>query len=494
MVMQLRTNQSTMPEVSTGSPTSAVPLCVDMDGTLILTDVLWESMMQLVKRDPLYLFALPFWLLGGRAGLKREIAARVELDVAALPYNHQFVEFLREEQRQGRSLVLATAADEKLARQVAQHVGVFNEVLASDGQRNLRGGNKVRLLAERFGARNFDYAGNSTVDLPVWKQSRQAIVVNAAGRLAQKAGEVTQVGRVFNDSVKGLPLLSALRPHQWVKNLIIFVPLFTAHVLADRHKVMAAGLAFLAFCCCASGVYVLNDLLDLEADRHHPTKRLRPFASGRAPIPAGFALVAGCLALSAIASAWLPLKFAFVLALYFVLTTSYSWRFKQVALVDVFCLAGLYTIRLIAGHESAHVRYSFWLLAFSMFIFLSLALVKRFTELQGLRQQNKQQSKGRGYNASDLELVAMLGIANGFLAVMVMALYVNSEEVRALYPHHAKILLGVCPLLLYWISRVWLIAHRGGMHDDPIVFALKDRVSYLIGAVTVAVIWLATVP
>ena len=465
-----------------------------MDGTLILTDVLWESMMQLLKKDPLYLFALPWWLLGGRARLKREIAARVELDVAALPYNHEFVEFLRAEHRQGRSLILATAADETLAQRVAQHVGVFSDVLASNGDTNLRGSNKVRVLTERFGAGKFDYAGNSTVDLPVWKDSRQAIVVNAPKGLAQKAAALTQVGQVFNEKRSvGSPLLAALRPHQWVKNLIIFVPLLTSHNLADRHSLIAAGMAFLAFCCCASGVYVLNDLLDLEADRHHPKKRLRPFAAGRASIPSGFALVVGSLALSAFITAWLPLRFTYVLGLYLVLTTSYSWRFKQVALVDVFCLAGLYSVRLVAGHAATGIQYSFWLLAFSMFIFLSLALVKRFTELQGLRQQNKQQSIGRGYSAADLELVAMLGVANGFLAVLVMALYVNSEAVTQLYHGHSKVLLGVCPLLLYWISRVWLIAHRGRMHDDPIVFALKDRVSYLIGAATVTVMWLATV-
>ncbi len=492
-VFQLQTSQKSMPDAVTSSSKSLVPLCVDLDGTLILTDVLWESMMQLLKHNPLYLLALPWWLLRGRACLKREIAARVELDVAVLPYHQRFVEFLRAEHRQDRCLILATAADERLARRVASHVGLFSDVLASNGDTNLRGSNKVRRLVERFGAGGFDYAGNSTVDLPVWKESRQAIVVNASDHLAQRAGKLTKVSHVFNETAaRGAALLSALRPHQWVKNLIIFVPLLTSHRIADLHYVTAAVLAFVAFSFCASGVYVLNDLLDLEADRHHPTKRMRPFAAGRAPIPVGLALVVISLALSVFTAAWLPARFALVLTLYLVLTTSYSWRFKQVALVDVFCLAGLYTIRLIAGHEATGISHSFWLLTFSMFIFLSLALVKRFTELHGLRQQNKQQSKGRGYVAGDLDLVAMLGIANGFLAVLVMALYVNSNEVQALY-HRPKVLLLVCPLMLYWISRAWMIAHRGKMHDDPIVFALKDGVSYLIGAVTVAVLWLATV-
>ncbi|MDB6019519.1 MAG: putative Prenyltransferase, UbiA family [Pedosphaera sp.] len=476
----------------TSTPEASVPLCVDLDGTLIRTDILWESLLQLLKRNPLYLLALPFWLARGRANLKQQLAARVELDVAVLPYHQPFVEFLRAEHRQGRSLVLATAADHRLAQKVADHLGFFNSVVASNGEINLRGKNKVRQLAQRFGVRGFDYAGNSTVDLPVWQESRQAIVVNATERLAQQASQLTRVSGTFNEPNTALPaLIKAIRPHQWVKNLIILVPLLTAHQLTNSRLLANALLAFVAFSLCASAVYVLNDLFDLEADRHHPTKRLRPFAAGRLSIPTGALLALACLAASTATAYLLSGEFLCVLALYFLLTSSYSWRFKQVELLDVFFLAGLYTMRLIAGHAATNIAYSFWLLAFSMFIFLSLALVKRFTELNALRQQNKQSSKGRGYLANDLELIATLGIVSGCLAVLVMALYVHSDEMLKLY-HHPVVLLMVCPLLMYWISRVWLIAHRGKMHDDPIVFALKDRVSYLIGALTLAVLWLAT--
>jgi 4-hydroxybenzoate polyprenyltransferase len=284
-----------------------------------------------------------------------------------------------------------------------------------------------------------------------------------------------------------------LRPHHWVKNLIIFVPLLTSHQLGDHTLCGQALLAFLAFSFCASGVYVFNDLLDVEADRHHPRKRTRPFAAGDLPLPFGLALSPLLFTGGILVGCLLSPGFLIVLAIYLVMTTCYSWWWKQVALLDVFCLAGLYTIRLIAGHEATRVDYSSWLLVFSMFVFLSLALVKRFVELKAARQQAQPQIKNRGYAPDDMELVAMLGASSGYMAALVLALYVNSPDVRLLY-QHPKALLLICPLLLYWISRVWLLSHRGQMHDDPIVFALKDRVSYLVATLTMAVLWLATGP
>lgn len=482
-----------MSPVMANAQEASIPLCVDLDGTLIRTDVLWESLILLLKRNPLYLLALPFWLLRGRAYMKKQIATRTELNAADLPYHEPFLEYLKAEHRQGRRLILATAADLRLAQNVARHIGLFSEVIASDGATNMRGKNKGNTLSERFGKKAFDYAGNSTVDLPVWEQSRAAIVVNANDHLAQRAGNLTTVARVFNEPASFFgALLKASRPHQWIKNVIIFVPLVTSHSLGDAALLGRALLAFVAFSLCASGVYMLNDLLDLGADRHHSTKKFRPFASGRLPLPVGLVLAPLLLASSAVIAAFASWNFLAMLGIYFALTTTYSWRVKKIPLLDVFFLAGLYTMRLIAGHAATGIDYSFWLLAFSMFIFLSLALVKRFTELHGLRRENRHDSKGRGYNSGDLEVVAMLGIASGFMAVLVMALYVNSEQVRILY-HHPEVLLLMCPLLLYWISRIWLFAHRGWMHDDPVIFALKDRVSYLIGALATGVIWLASI-
>ncbi len=483
---------SNRPAEITRPPADSVPLCVDLDGTLIRTDVLWESLVQLVKRRPLQALAIPFWWSRGRANLKREIAARVELDVAVLPYHQPFLAYLRTEHRAGRTLILATAADRRLAEPVARHIGLFADVVASDGTTNLRGHNKVRHLTERLGPRGFDYAGNSTVDLPVWQGSRRALVVNADERLAQRARKLTEVSHVFNEPRRLLAaLIGALRPHQWVKNLIILVPLLTSHQLVPSALLANALLAFAAFSLAASAVYGLNDLLDMEADRHHPSKRARPLAAGTLSVPVGFGLALGCFCLSIVLALLLPPPFLLVLGGYFVLTTAYSLRLKQLALVDVFFLAVLYTMRLIAGHAATGIKYSPWLLAFSMFLFLSLALVKRFTELRTLRADKEQDARGRGYSARDLEFLATLGIVNGGLAVLVLALYVHSPEVAGLY-HSPILLLAVCPLLLYWISRVWLLAHRGLVHDDPIVFALRDAVSYAIGGATLAILWLAT--
>jgi 4-hydroxybenzoate polyprenyltransferase/phosphoserine phosphatase len=473
-------------------PNTGAPLCVDLDGTLIRTDLLWESLVRLLRRNPLFLLILPFWLLKGRAHLKRQIASRTDVDVSVLPYHEPFLEFLRNEKRQGRSIVLTTAADESLARRTADHLKLFSEVLASDGETNLRGDRKAARLAERFGDRGFDYAGNSRTDLPVWRVARRAIVVNGHSNLAARARECTEVSRVFDPKVsRARALMYLLRPHQCVKNLILFVPLLTSHRLTHLSLVADAILAFVAFSLCASAVYVLNDLMDLDADRRHASKRARPFASGDLPLWAGLVLVPALLAASAGLSWRLPWSFVGVLGAYMGLAAVYSWKVKQVALLDVFFLAGLYTIRLVAGHETTGIAYSFWLLAFSMFIFLSLALVKRFLEVNQVRRQAGSDVKGRGYFSNDLELVTTLGTTSGYLAVLVFALYANSPEVRVLY-HRPTLLLLICPLLLYWISRIWLTAHRGQMHDDPIVFTLKDRVSYIVGCLTLGILWLAT--
>lgn len=474
------------------APDTAVPLCVDLDGTLIRTDLLWESLVRLLKRNPLWLVVLPFWWLRGRAGLKRQLAARVEVDPATLPYHAAFLDFLREQRRAGRPLWLATASDARLARRVADHVGLFDGVLASDGETNLRGAAKCAKLAGQFGERAFDYAGNSAVDLAVWRHARTAIVVNANASVARRAAGLAPVNdRFCGTQSQAAAVLRTIRPYQWVKNLIIFVPLLTSHQLTKLPLVVNAAWAFAAFSLCASAVYVLNDLLDLDADRHHPAKRRRPFAAGDLPLSVGLGMVPLLLAGGLGLSAGLSVSFLGVVLLYLVLTTAYSCRLKQVALLDVFVLAALYTLRLIAGHEATGVAYSTWLLMFSMFLFLSLALVKRFVEVASLRQQNQAVAPGRGYIGRDLDLVASLGTGSGYLAVLVLALYVTSQEVRTLY-HHPTLLLLVCPLLLYWLSRVWMIAHRGEMHEDPVVFALKDRLSYLIGALTLAVLWLAT--
>ena len=471
-----------------------VPLCVDLDGTLIKTDLVWESLVRLLKRNPFYLLVIPFWWTRGRAVLKRELATRVHLDPSALPYNGPFLAFLRQARQKGRRLVLVTASDTLLARPVAEHLGLFDEVLASDGKLNLRGQAKCDLLTARFGPRGFDYAANSTVDLPVWESAAESVVVDGNPDLARRVAQRARLGATFpRQESRVRALCRAIRPHHWVKNLIVFVPLLTSRQFTNLTLLTNAGWAFVAFCLCASAVYMFNDLLDLDSDRQHPSKKSRPFASGELPLAAGLGAVPLLLAAAGLVAVTLSWNFVGTLAFYVLLTSAYSWYLRQVALLDVFTLAGLYTLRLRAGEVATGVPLSFWLLVFSMFIFLSLALVKRFVELVALRQQKEPNSRGRGYLTGDLELVASLGSSCGFLAVLVLALYVNSQDVLRLY-HRPELLLLGCPILLFWISRVWLVAHRGQMDEDPIVFALRDWVSHVLGVLLLIVIWLATRP
>jgi 4-hydroxybenzoate polyprenyltransferase len=414
-------------------------LWVDLDGTLIRSDLLLESLVILIKRNPLTLLRLPLWLLRGRETLKAEIAARVTLEPAALPYNKAFVSWLEAERRAGRSLWLYSATDEQLARRVAEHLDLFDGVLARDPGTALASSDKA----------------------------------------------------VFPDRRNTLrATMRALRPHQWAKNLLILMPLLAAHRATDLPLVGIALLATAAFCLCASSVYLLNDLLDLEPDRAHPRKSQRPFAAGDLSILAGLALAPALLVTGALLAAWLPAKFQLVFATYYALTLGYSFFLKGRVLLDALALAGLYTLRVIAGAAAVSVPLSFWLLLFSVFLFLSLAFVKRFAELDGLRRQQRLRAAGRGYYVEDLPMLQSLGSASGYLSVLVLALYINSPEIQALYSR-PKAIWFLCLLMLYWVSRVWMQASRGLMHDDPVVFALKDRVSVGIGVLSAITVFVS---
>lgn len=467
------------------------PLCVDLDGTLIHSDLLLESFLLLLKQNPLYVFLAPVWLLKGKANLKAQIARRVQLNGAALPYVSAFVEWLRVENAQGRELWLCTASDLSLAQAVADHVGLFKGVLASDGQTNLAGRNKAEQLLQRFGDKGFDYAGNHHVDLAIWKHARKAIVVNGSSGLQARAQALAPVHQGFDRSRNLFrSVTKALRVHQWAKNALIFVPAAAAHQLSNITTLSRSLLAFVIFSLCASSVYLLNDMLDLEADRQHPRKSKRPFASGDLSLMFGL-VAAPVLLLTALGLALLlPIKFLGVLAGYYVATMAYSFGLKRVVMIDVLMLAGLYTVRIVAGAEATAIPLSFWLSIFSIFIFLSLAMVKRYAELYVMREQGKLTASGRGYHTDDLPLMQTLGGASGYLSVLVLALYVNSPDITPLY-RHPKLVWLLCPILLYWISRIWMQTHRGDMHDDPLVFALKDRVSLLTGAAGAFVLWLA---
>lgn len=453
---------------------TSIPLCIDLDGTLLNSDLLLESALAQVKQAPLSVLNWPRWLMGGKANLKAEIAERVELDIATLPYNPELLAFLREQKEQGRTLVLVTAAHRQFAEPIAEHLGLFDDVLATDGDRNLAGPHKAETLVERYGERGFDYAGNSAVDLAVWKHARRAIVVNASSSVAQQASVVCEVERVFAQGESPRQhWVKELRLYQWLKNVLIFVPLAAGHAWDQPDKLLLALLAFFSFGLCASSVYLLNDLLDLAADRRHSRKCRRPFAAGKLSIAHGIAAIPLLLITAFGLSLLITPEFIAVLATYYVFTLAYSLRLKRALMLDAIVLAGLYTLRIIAGAAAVQIMPSFWLLAFSMFLFLSLAMVKRYAELWTLRERGELSAQGRGYHVDDLGVLQSLGSAAGYLAVMVLALYVNTETSRELYGQPMVIWL-LCPVLLYWISRVWLVTHRGEMHDDPILFALTD--------------------
>jgi 4-hydroxybenzoate polyprenyltransferase len=484
-------NASSAPSPALGQPGTSAgivsvptrllpPLVVDLDGTLIKTDLLLESVCSLLRQEPLALFALPIWLLKGRAHLKREIAQRVQLDPALLPYRTELLDYVRAEHDKGRSIILATASDERFATQVADHLTLFDMVLASDGITNLAAERKRARLVAQFGEKGFDYAGDESRDLAVWSSARKAIVVSPNPRLKQAAVKVSQFERAFAEPGASVAeYLRALRPQQWLKNILVFVPLFAAHLFTEPILLVRTIIAFVAFCCCASSGYLVNDLCDLPADRHHPAKRLRPFASGELPLAYGFAMapvlaVFGCLLAGLLSGLSLG-----IVVLYFIVAAAYSLSLKKEVLLDVFTLASLYTLRIIEGGLAAAVPLSVWLLAFSMFLFLSLAFIKRYAELVIMRSVDGDQAKARSYEPSDAELLVSKGTASGYAAVLVLSLYIGSGAVKVLYSTH-EVLWLVCPLLLYWISYLWLVAHRGKMHHDPLIFAVRDRTSRIL--------------
>ena len=466
------------------------PLVVDLDGTLIKTDSLAEAFFALMRQNPLYVFLLPFWLLRGKAFFKRQISQRVILDVSLLPYHHELLDHLKIQRAQGRQLVLATGTDERIAKQVADYLQIFDRILASNGTINLSGQSKRNCLIAEFGEKYFDYAGNSRRDLAVWSSARKAILVNPTRSLFRTTAGVTEIEQVFRSPKRQLRFyLQALRLHQWLKNLLVFVPLMMAHRFFELDLLGKTFLAFLAFGLCASSVYLVNDLLDLPSDRHHPRKRQRPFATGELSLLWGLGLSPFLLGLSLVVSLLLPLPFLGTLVIYYVLNLTYSFYLKRIVLLDVIVLAGLYTLRVMAGSAVISIWPSSWLVAFSTFIFLSLALVKRYAELVTMEAESGV-VQVRGYQIVDKELLASLGSGSGYVAVLVLAIYISSGVAEIHYTRHYLVWL-LCPLLLYWISYIWLVAHRGTMHDDPLVFTIRDRVSRVVLLLAAVVLLLA---
>jgi 4-hydroxybenzoate polyprenyltransferase len=456
-----------------------VPLVVDLDGTLLRTHSLIESIFPLVRMKPWSLLQLPFWWLRGRAYFKHRVAAAAMPDIHSLPYRTELVEFLRDQKRLGRSLILATGADEKLATEINRELGLFDEVMASDGHIDLVGRRKRERLIATFGLRGFDYVGNDRRDVEIWCAARRALFASAAPQLVKSIAELTPVEKLFKDPpARWQDYLDALRPTHWVKNTLLFVPLAAAHQVFEFGRLERVLLAFIAFDLCASGLYLLNDLLDLPADRRHTHKKERMLASGRIPLTYALLMVP-LLLLGAIGLALhLSIAYAGIIGLYTALMIAYSMKLKDIPLVDVFVLASGYALRVAAGAVAAEIRISAWLLTVCVFLFFSLALIKRYAELIVLEAQpGAGPAHARGYLSRDKGMLVVQGIASGYLAVMVLALYTNTEISQRLYARH-EVFWGVCLLLLYWVSYLWMAAERGRIVGDPVMFALTDRISY----------------
>ena len=478
-----------------------VPLCVDLDGTLVKSDTLVDSTLALARQNPLALVNLPAWLLQGKAALKQHITSAVQLDVTHLPYNRELMQFLEQQHATGRPMYLATAADHALAERVSEHLGIFTGVLASDGALNLAGKNKLAAFQSRFGDR-FCYIGNASPDVSLLTHCLAPLVANPTGGLMAglRKAHITPA-RTFIDEVSPLKAwLKAIRLHQWAKNILIFLPLLLAHNLKSG---LIAGtlVAFLSFGLCASATYIVNDLLDIEADRKHVKKRRRPFASGDLSAMKGVAVVGLFLALSFTLAYLLPHvitqidphqklnsphRFLIWLAIYGVTTSAYSFALKRMVLVDVIVLSGLYTIRIIAGAAATGIPISPWLAAFSIFFFLSLAFVKRFAELESLRLRGAAPANGRGYIITDIEQLRSFGSASGYVSVFVLTQYISGLN-NQLYQHTTRLWL-LLPVLLLWISRLWLLASRGELDEDPVVYAITDKRSLFLGVLVVIIV------
>jgi 4-hydroxybenzoate polyprenyltransferase len=465
------------------------PLCLDLDHSLLRTDLLYESFISAIKNNPLCTFGLIYSLFRGRASLKSYLAKRAIIDLKLLPKNHLIEDFAKIESK-SRRVYLVTATNEKLAQEFTKLNPWIYDFLSSNETSNLKGSVKRDLLISKFGIGNFDYLGDSNSDLAIWSVARRSYIVKGSKSLVKKCSKYKNIREIFPlRKFSLIPLLKGLRIHQWVKNLLIFLPLIASHNIYNINLWISSFAAFLVFSLTASSVYLLNDLSDLESDRTHRSKKKRPLASGDLLILHALIIIPFLLTIALTLGLALATNFALVLGIYFTLTCLYSFKFKREPVLDIVFLASLYTIRIYAGSAATGIPVSSWLLSFSMFIFLSLACAKRVAEIS-IHEDEKSPIPGRGYYKKDKDIIANIGVSGGIVSVMVLALYVTAQEVVALY-NAPELLLFTCPLVLYWISSIWLVTWRGQLDDDPIVYALKDKASYIIGILVLLVLVLA---
>lgn len=475
------------------SPETAIvmSIAVDLDGTLIRTDLLYESLVALLVRRPLHLLVMLPKLLRGRAVFKRELARRITPDLDGLPLDHHLVGWLRTSREAGARVGLFSASDETMVKSIAERIGLFDHASGSDGRVNLSGLAKYEAIARLFGER-FTYVGDSRVDLPIWSRCGSAVLAGNVDRLRSWLAPDVQVLAEFPARRRGFSTWRrALRLHQWAKNALIFVPLLLSGEFQHPHSAIQSLLAFVSFGLLASATYLVNDLFDLPADRRHRSKRQRPLASGELPLKSGIVAIPLLAGSAALILTQLPIALSGVALLYTTVTLGYSMGLKRQPILDLLLLGGLFSIRLVAGTAAIEVPDSPWLLTFSMFFFTSLAAIKRFTECDALLKEGRLTVPGRGYRPADAPWLMAMGAASGFASVLVFFLYLTDAQIRLAQFHHPAWLWPVSPILGYWLGRVWLLATRGEMRDDPIAFAVRDRLSLVLGAIIALSVGLA---
>ena len=471
---------------------NGVPLVVDLDGTLTLSDTLYESFAKLLFQNPVAAFGCALFLVRGPAAVKRHIAQRCRPDPAALPYRADLVDIVKAEKARGRAVHLVTAADQAIADDVANYLGVFDSAAGSNGAFNLKGPNKLDHLRAKF-PDGFVYAGDGSADLPVFCGARGVILCDVTSSTAAKVAEakVPVLATLRRTLHPAQAWLHAFRVHQWAKNILLFVPLFVGHAFGDPKAILSSALGFVLLCLLSSASYIVNDLADLDADRAHATKRLRPFASGSLNIVHGL-IAAPLMILAALAGAFaLSPPFAGALLAYLILTTAYSFGLKRVALLDVFVIGVLFTLRIVMGAEVAGLTHSAWLLSFALSFFISLALSKRHGEVMRAASADTSDIAGRGYRGNDWAVTLTFGIGIGLVSVVIMLLYMTNDAAPSGFYHQPGLLYAIPALLTLWLMRIWLLSNRMLLHDDPVVFALRDRVSLTLGAAVGCLFFLA---
>lgn len=472
--------------------TETLPLIVDLDGTLLRTDTLVEAFAQGLFTQPGTVANACLKLLQGRAAFKRRLASGVELDFDSLPVREDLLAFLESEKAAGREIHLVTAADQSVADQAARRFAVFDSATGTSTRVNLKGPNKQRYLRDRF-PDGYAYAGDSGADLAVWRDADAMVLAGASGATARAAAELGKPieARFDKDPVTLKVWRKALRVHQWAKNLLVFAPLLLSGLYTDPMAILASAGAFLALGLVASGTYLLNDLSDLAADRRHRSKRFRPLASGALPVASGLVTAPLLIGLGLALGAAISPGLALVIGVYLATTLSYSFGLKRRPILDVLILAGLFTLRLLIGIAALQVETSFWLMSFSMFFFLSLSLAKRHVEIAAASPT--QTIRGRGYVAEDVMLSLSLGTSSAMAAMVILCLYlIEDAYANDLYPQPEWLL--AAPILIgFWTLRIWLLAHRGELDDDPVYFAVRDRLSLAMGGLLAFAFLLASV-